>query len=219
VPRRDWLEQLEGVTARLLDELRGEDASALRRLRADIEELHARVESELAWECRDHPRLLVLLCGTTLMHSGAVGHTPDERVTQARAGTEPSLTDYAAYVPTEGATEKLLCWSDQGAEISYLSFHRDSASVAACADVVRASGFPPGAVLARTAGESYEDVVQRAAPDVLIEDDRMSTGSLEIAYDQLGHELRDRVGSIIVPEFGGLAHLPANLNTLLAWTA
>lgn len=186
---------------------------------ADIEELHAHVESTLAQECRDHPRLLVFLCGTALMHSGAVGHTSEERIAQAQEGSDPSLADYAAYVPTEGTLAKLQGWSDQGAEILYLTYHRETASLALSSDAVVASGFPRGAVLGREEGEAYEDVVQRARPDVLIEDDCMSTGAHDIAYHQLGHKLRESVNSIIVPEFGGLAHLPSNLDTLLASTA
>lgn len=217
--RRGWLEQLSDVTGRLLDELREDEAPALRSLRADIEALDARLEDELAEERKERPRLLVVLCGTTLMHGGAVGRTREERIDQARTGTDASLRDYGAYVPTEGAVEKLRGWSEQGAEISYLSVHRDSAEVAASAAALRAGGFPPGAVLSRADDESYDDVVRRAAPDVLIEDDSTSTGPDEIAYPQLGPKLRERITSIVVPEFGGLLHLPGNLCTLLGCTA
>jgi hypothetical protein len=217
--RREWLEELSIVTERLLDDLREHDPT-LRPLRTDIEDLHLRIESELAEECRDHPRLLVVLCGTTLMHSGASGHSREERVAQAKTGTDPSLSDYAGYVSTEGASEKLQGWSDQGAEITYLSAHRrGSASLAASAGVVHAEGFPPGAVFARADGETYDDVVQRALPDVLIEADCASTGPDDIAYPQLRRQLRERIMSIVVPEFGGLRHLPASLATLLGLPA
>ncbi|HSC49792.1 MAG TPA: hypothetical protein VLD16_05955 [Gaiellaceae bacterium] len=217
--RREWLEHLAVVTGRLVGDLRERDGAALRRLRTDVEGLRLRVTDELVRERRDHPRLLVFLCGTTLMHSAGSGRTREERVAQARLGSDPTLGDYATYVPTEDAFEKLQAWSDQGAEISYLSYHRDAAGVAASADALTRHGFPPGTVVARAEGETYDDVVARAAPDILIEDDCTSTGSYDIAYEQLGPQLRGRISSIVVPQFGGLGQLPANLKSLLSCTA
>jgi hypothetical protein len=202
VTRREWLEQLGGVTGRLLDDLRDDHAPALRRLQSDLAELHARVSDELDEERRDHPRLLVFLCGTALMHGSAAGVSREERVVQARAGTDPSLRDYGAYVPTEGAIEKLRGWSDQGAEITYLSDHRDPVDVEASAGVVRTYGFPAGSVLYRRDEETFGDLVQQAAPDIFIVDDATATGS------------HDAVLSILVPEFGGLGHLPASVAQL-----
>jgi hypothetical protein len=149
-------------------------------------------------------RLLVFLHGTTLMHPGAVGRTREERVAQVRAGEDPALHDYTAYVPIEGAVTKLRRWHEQGAEIVYLSPHRDPAD----AVVLEKHGCPPGRILARQPGESYGDVVGREMPDVLIEDDCESIGAGEIAYPQIRPELRARITSIVVPEFGGLDHLP-----------
>lgn len=200
--QREWLEQLSNATGRLLADLRNDHAPALRRLQSDLADLHARVAAELDDERRDHPRLLVFLCGTTLMHRSAASVPRDERVLQARTGTDPSLRDYGAYVPTAGSIEKLQGWSDQGAQITYLSYHRDPADVSASESVVRTCGFPAGAVLYRRDGETFGDIVRRAAPDIFIVDDGRSTGS---------HE---PVVSIVVPEFGGLGHLPASVGQL-----
>jgi hypothetical protein len=63
--------------------------------------------------------------GTTIMHPGVVGRTRVERVAQARRGLDPPLHDYAAYVPVDGVVAKLHRWREQGAEIDYLSSHRD----------------------------------------------------------------------------------------------
>lgn len=217
--RRDWLEQLLAATTRLVHDLREHDELALRPLRADIGDLRARVARELEAARLDRPRLLVFVCGTTLMHAGAVGRSRDERVCQARKGTDPTLRDYGAYVATEGALEKLRGWSAQGAEISYLSVHRDAATVTASAGALRSHGFPPGPVLSRSDGESYGDVVRRAAPDILIEGDRTSSDADGIAYHQLEPTQRDRILSIVVPQYGGLEHLPASLGTLLGSSA
>ena len=213
--RREWLENLSVATGRLVARLDADDAPSLRALRADIEDLHLHVRGELGRERRDHPRLLVFLCGTALMHAGAVGHTREERVDQAKLGIDPSVRDYATYIATEDTRERLQGWSEQGAEISYLSYHRDAAEVATSAKALETQGFPAGVVLSRGKGESYDDVVQRVVPDILIEDDCRSTGSHDIAYHQLGPKLRQRVTSVIVPQFGGLGELPADVRTLV----
>jgi hypothetical protein len=153
-------------------------------------------------------RLLVFLHGTTLMHPGAVGRTRSERVAQVRAGADPSLHDFLAYVPVEGVVAKLRLWHEQGARIEYLSSHRDPDDVANDTLVLEKHGFPPGRVLARKPGESYGDVAARAMPDVLIEDDCESIGAGEITYPQIHPHARARITSIVVPEFGGLDHLP-----------
>jgi hypothetical protein len=150
------------------------------------------------------------------MHSDGVGRTRGERVAQSRARTEPTLHDYARYVPIGGAVPRLRLWEEQGAEIEYLSSHRGSADVAVDVAVLEAYGFPSGRVLAREPGESYGDVAGRALPDVLIEDDCESIGGAsELTYPQIQPDLRERIKSIVVPEFGGIDHLPGSLEALL----
>jgi hypothetical protein len=160
-------------------------------------------------------KLMVFLHGTALMHSAARGVERPERVRQVRE-REPSVHDFAAYVPAEGVVEKLACWSAQGAEIVYLSSHRRPENVAADAEVVARHRFPAGRILAREPDESYGQVVARELPDVLIEDDCESIGAEEIAHPQVPMPVRSRVGSVIVPEMGGLAHLPDALDALRA---
>jgi hypothetical protein len=161
-------------------------------------------------------RLLVFLHGTTLMHPGAVGRTRRQRVAQVRAGDDPTLHDYGAYLPVGDAVAKLRRWQRQGAEISYLSSHRDPEGVAADAGVLRRHGFPPGRVLARRPGQSYGDLAAGQLPDILIEDDCESIGARQITYPQIPPDARVRIKSIIVPEFGGIDHLPDDLRELEA---
>jgi hypothetical protein len=71
--------------------------------------------------------------------------------------------------------------------------------------------------LARQAGESYGDVAERGGPDVLIEDDCESIGANEVTYPQTPPDVRARIKSIVVPEFGGLNHLPASPQALLTF--
>jgi hypothetical protein len=163
-------------------------------------------------------RLLIFLHGTAIMHPGGIGRAREERVAQVRAGTDPAVHDYAAYVPVDGVVAKLLLWREQGADIDYLSSHRNPDDVAKDAFVLQKYGFPRGRVLARGQDESYGDVAGRELPDVLIEDDCESLdGGSEITYAQIRPELRDRIKSIIVPEFGGIDHLPDSLDALLSF--
>ena len=74
--------------------------------------------------------------------------------------------------------------------------------------VLRTYGFPAGRVLARSPGETHGDIAGRKAPDVLIEDDCESIGAAQITYPQIAPAARTRIKSIIVPEFGGIDHLP-----------
>jgi len=150
------------------------------------------------------------------MHPGAVDHRREERVAQMRGG-DPSMRDYAAYVPVGNAVTKLDRWRKQGAQIDYLSSHRKPEDVAKDASMLKAFAFPAGRVLARERGESYGNIAGREMPDVLIQDDCESIGgSGEMTYQQIGPELRPRIKSIVVREFEGIDHLPDSLQELLA---
>jgi hypothetical protein len=52
-------------------------------------------------------------------------------------------------------------------------------------------------------------------PDVVVEDDCESIGAEQMAHRQLSPELRARIVNVVVPEFGGLAHLPDDPQELL----
>ena len=159
-------------------------------------------------------RLLVFLQGTVTMHRTALGLTRAERVEQSRAGTDPSLLDLVNYVPIGNAVGKLRCWSAQGAQIDYLTSHRDPHELTHDKGVLVRHGFPCGRILSRGPGQSYGDVVEQQMPDVLIEDDCESIGACEISYFQVPAELRRRIRSIIVPEFGGIDHLSDSVANL-----
>jgi hypothetical protein len=153
--------------------------------------------------------LLVFLHGTALMHAGAAGVSRARRVQQVREG-DPSVRDFAAYVPAEAVVQKLRRWQEQGAEILYLSSRRTAEDVV----VLERHGFPPGRLLFRRAGESYAAVVERNLPDVLIEDDCESIGAAEMTYPRLSAEARSRIAWVVVPEFGGFGDLPDSVHDL-----
>jgi hypothetical protein len=159
--------------------------------------------------------LLVFLHGTVLMHCSGVGCDRAARVRQCREG-DPSIREYATYVPVDGAVAKLAAWRRQEAKISYLSSHRRIEHVLMDVYVLRHHAFPEGQVCYRSAGETYQDVVARILPDVLIEDDCESIGgAVEMITPHLPPDLRARIVSIVVPEFGGIDHLPDDITTLM----
>jgi hypothetical protein len=51
----------------------------------------------------------------------------------------------------------------------------------------------------------------------VIEDDCESIGADQIAHPQVRPDLRARITSIIVPEFGGIDYLPDSLDALRAF--
>ena len=57
----------------------------------------------------------------------------------------------------------------------------------------------------RRRGEQYADVVLRVHPDILVEDDCSSIGgTAEMCVTKLPQQERDRIRSIVVPEFRGI---------------
>ena len=71
-------------------------------------------------------------------------------------------------------------------------------------------------MLARLPGD-LGDIAGREAPDVLIKDNCESIGGDQITYPQIAPALRACIKSIIIPEFGGIDHLPDDPQALLRW--
>jgi len=159
--------------------------------------------------------IMVFLHGTVLMHPSGVGQTREERVRQVLDGDE-SLYDFAAYLPVGEAVQKLRAWRGQGAEIVYLSSHMDFEDVEKDLIVLRMHAFPQGPVYFRQGDEGYGAVIARVLPDVLIEDDCESIGGIaQMTYPQIEPDIRARIKSIVVKEFGGIDHLPDDILELV----
>jgi hypothetical protein len=160
-------------------------------------------------------KIMVFLQGTAIMHKNALGRTREERVRQVLDGDE-SLYDFAAYVPVGSMVQKLCLWSDQGAQISYLSSHQKVEDVAKDKVVLHKYGFPEGQIFFRQSGEGYCDIAERVLPDVLIEDDCESIGGeMEMTYPHIRPELKAKIHSVVVREFGGIDHLPDEISALV----
>lgn len=159
-------------------------------------------------------KILVFLHGTAIMHASAVGSTREQRVRQVIDG-EASVGDFSSYVPTEGAVPKLHSWIRRGGRISYLSSHRNSSLVDLDAIVLGRHGFPEGRIFHRGPSHSYAEIIEKVKPDVLLEDDCESIGGeRQMVFPSLRPGLQVRIKSIIVPEFGGLEHLPDDPSAL-----
>ncbi len=161
-------------------------------------------------------KIMIFLQGTILMHKNAAGKSRDERVRQVLEG-EPSIHDFAGYIPVENAVGKTQIWQAQGAVIVYLTSHKSVEDVHVDEAVLATYGFPLGQVLCRQRAEEYKDVAEQAVPDILIEDDCESLGGeQEMTYPHIKPEIKARIKSIIVPEFGGIDHLPDDISRLLS---
>jgi hypothetical protein len=159
-------------------------------------------------------KILVFLHGTTIMHKNAVGHSRKERVKQV-IDKDESLLDYASYVPIGEAPKKLQTWKNQGAEILYLSSHSTPQNIESDRLVLQKHGFPQGQLLFRQIGEEYKDIAERIMPDIIIEDDCESIGGeKEMVYPHIRQELKPKIKSIVVKEFGGIDHLPNKISAL-----
>jgi hypothetical protein len=151
------------------------------------------------------------------MHASGASVGRAERVGQVADGTDPTLRRYAEYVPVGDAVDTLGRWQAQGATIEYLSSHRNARHALADQQVLQRFEFPPGRLWFRQPGQTYVDVVETAAPDILIEDDCESLrlrARAEMITPHLSDRMRLRIICIVVPEFGGIDHLPANVRQL-----
>ncbi|BCY16426.1 hypothetical protein hrd7_02750 [Leptolinea sp. HRD-7] len=121
------------------------------------------------------------------------------------------------YVTINLCAEKIRRWYAQGARIAYLTSRRRPDDVAAIAKILTDAGLPGSTLYYRGNREEYHHVAENLIPDVLIEDDCRSIGGQRnwtITY--VDHQIKPRIHSIIVREFGGIGHLPDSLSDLLS---
>lgn len=160
-------------------------------------------------------KILVFTEGTIIMHSSAKGLSRGERVEQSQS-KERSVRDYRKYIPIGNAVGKLTKWKNQGAQIYYLTSRTTPNEINDIRFVLNKYDFPCNKNLLFTSGnEEYKDVAERLMPDILIEDDCESIGGeSEMTYPYIGEELKPKIKSLEVKEFGGIDHLPDNIEEL-----
>ncbi len=140
-------------------------------------------------------KLLIFVEGTILMHS-----------------TEDKINEFASYIPIKNAVRKVTSWVEQGAEISYLTAQTKFVEIKQIKDVLKKNNFPGEIVRARQGSETYKQVVEDIKPNIFIEDDCKSIGEAEIITPKLKNDLS--IHGIVVPEFGGIDHLPEKIEEL-----
>lgn len=164
-------------------------------------------------------KILVFTEGTLFIGGNDVHLSREERIRATRekiarmAAGEP--IDYSAMVPVGNAVKKLDAWRQQGAEIMYLTSRTRSDQIEIIRALLGKFGFPEGALFFRQANEAYKDVAERVLPDVLVEDDCESIGGeVEMTYPYIQPKIKARIKSIVVPEAGGIDHLPDDVAAL-----
>ncbi len=163
-------------------------------------------------------KIMVFTEGTLFIGAGDVLRSREERiraVQQVLAAQQP--IDFRASVPAGNAVQKLHAWRRQGAEIVYLTSRRKPAEVDDIRYLLDKFGFPEGELFFRREGEAYRDVAERVLPDILVEDDCESIGGeIEMTYPHIRPEFKARIKSVVIPEAGGIDHLPDDLAVLEA---
>jgi hypothetical protein len=160
-------------------------------------------------------KILIFTEGTILMHENGLGRSRDERVRQV-VEDDPSTHDFRSYVPIDRAVDKIGSWQNQGCVIQYLTSRTNTEEINEVKKVLKKNNFPEGALLFRGKNEDYKDVVERSAPDILIEDDCESIGGApEMTITHVSPEIRKKIKSITVEEFGGIDHLPDDVSRLV----
>lgn len=151
-------------------------------------------------------KILIFTEGTIFVHREWLGLSHQQMAEMVRAGDIPS---YESLFPIGDAPSKLSAWSTQGAQIVYLTSRREPGEVAQVREAMEHFGFPNGELHFRQPGETYQDVAARLLPDLIIEDDCASIGGeAEMTYPHLPLEIKAHIRSVVVPEFGGIDHLP-----------
>jgi len=160
-------------------------------------------------------KILVFTEGTVIMHKSALGLSRKRIVKQVIENRDPSLRDWASYVPVGKAVSKLNSWKNQQAQILYLTSRIKDSEIAIIGNVLRKHDFPDGTLLHRTGNNQYKDVAEKAMPDLIIEDDCESIGGLsEMTYTSLRTEVKEKIKHIVVKEFEGIDNLPDEITDL-----
>ena len=82
-------------------------------------------------------------------------------------------------------------------------------------NVLKKYKFPEGQLLFRQKYEEYKDIAERAVPDILVEDNCQSIGGIdEMAITHVKSEIKNKIKSIPIKEFGGIDHLPNKISAL-----
>lgn len=124
------------------------------------------------------------------------------------------LQNHNAYVPIGNAVEIINAWHQQGVNIIYCT-SRKRKQAEQVAALLQKYGFPGSFLAARQFGEKYKDIVESLCPDILIEDDcRSIGGTWQMCITKVNPRIKEKMISIVVPEFKGIDDLPTDIELL-----
>ncbi len=122
------------------------------------------------------------------------------------------------YIPIGKSVEKIQGWDRQGARISYLTSCRRPADAAMVRENLLTAHFPGDYLYYRGSQEQYRDIAEQLVPDILIEDDcRSIGGQWQMTITHVKQDVKQQICSVVVREFQGIDHLPADLQQLISW--
>lgn len=154
------------------------------------------------------------------MHRSALGLSRLQIVQQVIDDTDDSISDFASYIPIGNVIKKLTSWQNQGAQISYLSSHLTLDNVKKDEIVLKKYNFPEGTIFYRQKEEDWNVQIEKAKPDIIIEDNCESIGGkYQMTFPNLKPELQSKIISIVIKEFAGIDHLPDDINELKDFAA
>ncbi len=114
------------------------------------------------------------------------------------------------------APGKLRNWSEQGAQIEYLTSRRTPDEIQAVRRTLRENRFPKGRLNYRSQGEEYKDIAEKILPDIIVEDDCAGIGGeREMTYPHIRPDIKRLIVSVVVREFEGIDKLPDGVLSLL----
>lgn len=120
-----------------------------------------------------------------------------------------NLLNFGTYIPIGDCVKKIQSWEQQGAEILYCTSRRSKRQVTDILSVLTQYGFTGTRLYYRVPRQKYKDIIETVMPDILIEDDCKSIGgSIQMCITYVKPEVKNKITSIIVPEFEGIEHLP-----------
>lgn len=159
-------------------------------------------------------KILIFIEGTILMHKNGKG-IPREEIVKQVEEKETSVKDYSSYIFIGNAGEKIKKWEDDGATIVYITSRKELKEIKMIRNVLKRYNFPDCDLVFRRKWESYADVAERVMPDILIEDDCESIGGkAEMTYTNIKDELKIKIKSVVIKEFGGIDDLSDKVSML-----
>ncbi len=125
-----------------------------------------------------------------------------------------SLYNHNDYIPIGNAVKIIKSWQQQGANIIYCT-SRKNKQADNIAAILKRYDFTGSFLVLREHKESYKDIVEMLAPDILIEDDCKSIGGeWQMCIAKVSQDIKEKILSIVVPEFKGIDNLPTHIERL-----